>query len=151
MSKHPLHNTYMNMLERCNNPKNTNFNNYGAKGVRVCSRWDGEYGFTFFLEDMGNKPDGYTLDRIDVTGDYTPENCRWASRTVQAINTRIRKDNKTGHVGVWYHEKSSRYHSYIKTNGKRKRLGCFKNLQDAIDARKNAEDEYYKPLIGAIS
>lgn len=148
MSKHPLHNTYMNMLERCNNPKNTNYNTYGATGIKVCERWDGENGFTYFIQDMGDKPIGYTLDRIDASGNYEPNNCRWADNTVQAINRRKRADNKTGHTGVWYHEKSSRYHAYIRLQGKYKRLGCYLKIEDAISARKTAEDTMFKPLLG---
>lgn len=74
------------MLSRCTNPQATGFANYGGRGIRVCDRWRED--FRNFLADMGERPSGTTLDRIDVNGDYTPGNCRWADRTTQNRNAR---------------------------------------------------------------
>lgn len=73
------------MLQRCNNPKNPNYQKYGAVGVTVCERWKV---FTNFLEDMGERPDGMSLDRVDPHLGYSPENCRWATAITQARNRR---------------------------------------------------------------
>ena len=85
--------TYAAMLNRCFNPKDGNWQNYGGRGIKVCDRWHtpGGQGFVNFLADMGKRPCGKTLDRIDVNGNYCPENCRWATDKQQALNKRPRK------------------------------------------------------------
>jgi hypothetical protein len=84
--------SYGCMKQRCLNPKATGFKYYGGAGIQIDPRWLGEGGFTNFLSDMGERPEGCTLDRYpDNAGGYGPTNCRWATPKMQADNRRPRK------------------------------------------------------------
>lgn len=82
-SRTKTYNTWSAMIQRCKNPKNAKFKFYGGIGVTVCLRW---MIFKNFLEDMGERPEGLTLDRIHPAGNYEPGNCRWADKDTQAHN-----------------------------------------------------------------
>jgi hypothetical protein len=91
------------MKNRCFNPKAPDFERYGGRGIRVCERW--RTSFTNFLSDMGERPEGTTLDRIDNEGDYDPGNCRWADILTQQRNTRVciwlTVGDETKTIGDW--------------------------------------------------
>jgi ribosomal protein L37E len=80
--------SWSSMRTRCNNPKTLNYAYYGGRGITVCPEWNDPHGFTVFLADMGERPPGTSLDRIDNNGNYEPGNCRWATATEQRANSR---------------------------------------------------------------
>lgn len=89
MTKSPEFNIWSHMLGRCNNPNNKSYVHYGGRGISVCESWKK---FENFYRDMGPRPGaGYSIDRVDVNGDYCPDNCRWATAVTQARNTRKTK------------------------------------------------------------
>ena len=88
MAGTPQWHAWQEMRQRCSNPKHASYANYGGRGIRVCERW-AEY--ANFLADMGLRPPGYQLDRIDNNGNYEPGNCRWVT---QRQNLNNRRDNR---------------------------------------------------------
>ncbi|TNC10857.1 hypothetical protein FF100_22155 [Methylobacterium terricola] len=104
------HKSWEKMRERCHNSNNENFKNYGARGISVDPRWDD---FGKFVEDMGLRPTGMTLDRIDNDGPYTKANCRWATSVEQARNKRnsvlLTYRGQTKHIRHWCEELGINY------------------------------------------
>jgi len=84
-----IYRIWANMITRCTNPKSTNYKYYGGRGISVCDEWKI---FINFYNDMGDCPDGLTLDRIDVNGNYCKNNCRWADWETQCKNKRKKQN-----------------------------------------------------------
>lgn len=96
--QHPSYFTWANMLARCYNPDNVGYANYGGRGIAVSPEW---HHFAAFARDMGPKPNpALTIERRNNDLGYSPENCKWGTRTEQSWNRRRFKNNTTGHRGV---------------------------------------------------
>lgn len=96
------YNTWCAMKQRCNYPKNDQYADYGGRGITVCDRW---VTFENFLADMGERPDGMTIERNDANGNYEPDNCRWATMQEQQRNRRstikVERDGRTQCIKDW--------------------------------------------------
>lgn len=97
-SKHPLYSTWLGMKGRCHNPNHSDYRDYGGRGIRVCERW--RKSFKAFLEDVGERPAGKTLDRRNNSLGYSPDNVRWSSPSKQQRNRRPFKSKlrRTRHI-----------------------------------------------------
>lgn len=102
---HPLYKTWRGMMQRCRDPNSKAYRYYGARGIDVCARWSD---FAAFLSDMGEPPTGYMLDRIDGNRGYSPDNCRWVTRSEQmknrSISVRITYNGRTQNLVDWARE-----------------------------------------------
>lgn len=107
----PEYHSWSNMIQRCTNPNNPKYDDYGGRGITVCARWVDS--FESFLEDMGEKPEGYSVERINNNGNYEPGNCRWATQAEQVINSRhcrmLSFNGKTQAMSVWARELNIEY------------------------------------------
>ena len=144
--KHGMTNTrefksWISMKTRCYNPNSKGYQNYGGRGITICDRWKDS--FINFYEDMGERPEGTSLDRIDVNGNYEPSNCRWADSIIQNRNRNKLRSNTSGVTGVSFNNIEKKWRARISTNEGRKELGFFKSKEDAISARKKAELKYW--------
>lgn len=137
LSCHPLYHTWANIHKRTNNNRNKSLQYYGARGIKVCERW---LSIENFIEDMHPTfKEGLSIDRIDVNGNYSPDNCRWVTKEIQSRNTRLLMcTNLSGYRGVHLIKSSKRWRALVGVNKKQIHLGVF---ETAIEAAK-AYDAY---------
>lgn len=129
---------WSNMIQRCSNPKNKEYKNYGGRGILVSNEWKND--FNKFLKDMGEKPNkNLSLDRIDNNKGYCKENCRWTDSYEQSINQRMKKTNKLKIKNISYSERDNLYYVDI-TRRKNRYRKSFKKLENAIDWKQNILD-----------
>jgi hypothetical protein len=109
------YNAWRNMRQRCRNPEHPQYPNYGARGITVCDRWSS---FETFLADMGERPQGLTLERINNDGNYAPDNCVWDTNGVQQRNKRtthlLTFDGRTLCLKDWAREAGINYSTLRK-------------------------------------
>lgn len=141
LSKERPYRIWSNMLQRCDNPKSDYFNNYGGRGITYQTSWKV---FDNFWKDMSKEyVDGLELDRIDVNGNYTKENCRWVDRSLQMYNRRPFKNNTSGKTGVYLNKRSGNWVVHINVNSEKIYLGTYQDYDLAVFVREEAELKYY--------
>lgn len=140
MTGTPTYNTWEAMIRRCSPAHKDRFPRYAGRGITVCEKWKT---FEGFFEDMGVRPEGHTLDRIDYDGNYNKGNCRWATESVQGYNKPLDPNNTSGKSGVSFYSGSQKWSAEIHVQGEHIRLGMFDSFNEAVQARENAEIKYY--------
>jgi len=147
-SKFPEYKAFDGMKDRCRNEKSKDYASYGGRGISVCERW--LESFNNFYTDMGDRPsENHSIERKDNNGNYEPDNCKWATKSEQQRNLRVRKNSSSGVKGVrlisWTNKFMRRYKYEVRfyIDGKNKGIGTFDTLEDAAKARKEAEIKYW--------
>ncbi len=134
----PTYGSWFNMKQRCLNLNNPAYHNYGGRGIKVCERW---VKFENFLEDMGERPEGMTIDRIDNDGNYEPSNCKWSTRKEQSNN---RKLNLTKEVIISRQEEKEK--RKIKRQKEKYEFPLFKLYEYVVPFEYIQKGNYYKVL-----
>lgn len=132
------YNTWRAMMRRCYNSQDKDYRKYGAVGVTVCPEW---HDYTKFAADMGEPEGTQTLDRINPYGNYEKENCRWASVTVQNRNIRVRRNSKSGYIGV--HKRQKKWYAEITCDKRKFYSHACSTIEEAAAARKELERKYW--------
>ncbi len=146
--KHGMHQsreyqTWEAMIQRCTNPNAPKYENYGGRGITIHPLWRS---FKNFYSDMGERPAGTSIDRIDTNKGYHPDNCRWADQKTQTRNRRLCSRNTSGVKGVGWFKRDNKWRARLCLNDVDKHLGYFDKFEDAVAARKEAEAQYWRSV-----
>lgn len=132
-SGNPLHNIWKSMKQRCYNPKNKGYKNYGGRGITVCDRW--LESFENFFEDVSEGYEkGLQLDRRDNDGNYEPENVRWTTSSQNNMNSRSRRNSSSKYKGVSWRKDMGMWRVKITLDRKTKHIGYFTDEVEAAKA-----------------
>ena len=137
LESHRFYPTWNALVQRCTNPKNKKYMDYGGRGISVCEEWLDVRNFIAWCELTYPNINNYSIDRIDNYGRYSPENCRWVDKSTQVINQRIKKNNTSGFVGVSYHNGKARWAASVGVKYKTLQIGYYSTKEEAVQARDN--------------
>jgi hypothetical protein len=131
---------WVDMRQRCNNPKSQRYPRYGGRGITYSPRW---VSYDCFVAAIGNAPPGTSLERKDNDGPYNKDNCIWATAAIQASNKGMLKNNKSGLKGVFFDEENNIWRAYGAVDNTREWLYRGYSLFDACCARKSWEAKHH--------
>lgn len=160
LSQHELYGTWLQMLNRCNNPDAPAYDHYGGRGISVCPEWqDPEMGLSNFIRDMGERPEGCTIDRIDNSAGYSRNNCEWVRHSMQVRNRNKYKNKTSKYKGVCFDSKRNKWRANIRIKGRQTYLGEFEAEDQAYEAYCEAYEkesgrkppEYFESKEGATA
>lgn len=143
LSRTKIYKVWQQMIQRCYKESCSNYYKYGKKGITVCEEWKGvENGFiTFYNWAMENGyKEGLTIDRIETTGNYEPDNCRWATYIIQNTNLGMLKTNKSGYRGCFYLKQYEKWLANISISNKTVEIGVYSTLKECVEGRNNYID-----------
>jgi hypothetical protein len=141
LSENKLYKIWSVMRQRCSNPKNKGYKNYGGRGIAVCEDWNNTFMSFYNWAVLNGYSENLQIDRINNDGNYEPSNCRWITRRVNTQNSRLIKSNNTsGYRGVI--RSGSRWKAVIRSNNIFYYIGSFKLIEDAALAYNNWIIEY---------
>lgn len=149
LSKSPLYSCWTGLVDRCTNPKNKKYADYGQRGIRVCNEWFQDF-MVFYRWAIANDwQTGLQIDRSNNDGNYEPNNCRFVSNRENSLNQRVLiKGNKTGFAGVSKDKTRNKFFSEIQVRGAKHKLGRYSSRIKAVLARdfyiieNNLQNEY---------
>lgn len=133
VTENPNYSVWCEMKRRCTNPNRHNYKYYGGRGIKVCDRWINS--FDNFCADMGERPKGFEIDRIDNSKGYEPSNCRWVSHRDNTLNRSAYGSSKVKNVRF----NKGKYEAGLRRFGKYIYLGRFDNIIQATNAVRNYE------------
>lgn len=131
MSNSNTYHTWEAMKQRCTNENHIEYKNYGGRGIEISKEW---MSFENFYRDMGDRPDGMTIERIDNSLGYFNGNCKWASHTTQGYNKRKKEGTTSKYVGVSFSKEKNKWKAQIKFKGKNSHIGYFSSESEAKSA-----------------
>lgn len=119
---HYLYATWIRMKNRCHNPKDSSYHKYGARGIKVYPEWLGTQGLqkfvTYIIQELGDRPKGTTLDRIDPLSGYEPGNLRWATASQQCLNRQSNRNSTSKYKGVSWDSQTKKWRVQVHYQGK---------------------------------
>lgn len=150
-SRTRLYTIWQGIKQRCYNQNSINYSNYGGRGITVCDEWN-EFEPFYEWSMINGYSSHLTIDRINPDGNYEPSNCRWVDMSIQEANKRLLKSNTSGYRGICWDKENNKWAVSVTVHGKNNKIGRFKSLKEAVDARNNFIDmnrlsypkQYYK-------
>lgn len=137
LRRHIAYQVWDGIMQRCTNPKAEAYKNYGAIGINVCSEWESSKAFCLWADSTGYHK-GLSIDRIDPTKGYSPDNCRWVPMIDQRENKHIPRNNTTGYTGVSFNKQRNKYEAYYTYNRVKHNCGLYNTAEEAHKARLQA-------------